>query len=175
MDQSETFRQLANCYRNTVHCSCYYSSYAHQTSNMDILMKYATIISDTIDGPNTLSLLKEDGYIKWASYLTLSSYQDAKQQTLKLVHQLVAQENHKAIARLFEILCTDESFVLTRQLFTVIAENFWQIEDVIPKLSLIIPCYLKEDHQNQMGYFMCTECNPHGYEEDWWRSYWCTL
>ena len=107
MDQSETFRQLANCYRNTVHCSCYYSSYAHQTSNMDILMKYATIISDTIDGPNTLSLLKEDGYIKWASYLTLSSYQDAKQQTLKLVHQLVAQENHKAIARIFEMLRID--------------------------------------------------------------------
>ena len=66
-----------------------------------------------------------------------------------------------------DLICTDESIVLTRQQFTIIADNFGQIEDVIPELSLIIPCYLKEDHQNQMGYFMCAECNPHGYEEDW--------
>ena len=34
------------------------------------------------------------------------------------------------------------------------------IRDIIPKLSQIFPCYMNEDHQNQMGMVLCRECNP---------------
>ncbi|OOY49157.1 hypothetical protein BOV97_13070 [Solemya velum gill symbiont] len=33
----------------------------------------------------------------------------------------------------------------------------------VPELSEIEPCYMKNDHLNQMGYLLCEECNPNGY------------
>ena len=64
-------------------------------------------------------------------------------------------------------VCVDQNMVLTKQQFRTIVDNFGQIEDVIPELSLTTPCYLSEDHQNQMGYYTCPECCPDGLEEDW--------
>ena len=64
-------------------------------------------------------------------------------------------------------VCMDQNMVLTKQQFRTIVDNFGQIEDVIPELSLTTPCYLSEDHQNQMGYYTCPECCPDGLEEDW--------
>lgn len=58
-----------------------------------------------------------------------------------------------------------QSIVLTRYQFITISENFDKIQDVTPELSLIIPCYMNEDHQNQMGYAMCPECSPFGDED----------
>ena len=48
-------------------------------------MKYAAVITGTVDGPTTLTQLKEEGYINWPSYLTLSSYEDGEMQMFKLV------------------------------------------------------------------------------------------
>ena len=67
-------------------------------------MKYAAVITGTVDGPTTLAQLKEEGYINWPSYLTLSSYEDGEMQMFKLVDLLVVQENHQTIAKLFEII-----------------------------------------------------------------------
>jgi len=34
------------------------------------------------------------------------------------------------------------------------------IDDNHPSLASAIPCYLQEDHQNQMGALQCPECHP---------------
>ena len=34
------------------------------------------------------------------------------------------------------------------------------IDDNHPSLASAIPCYLQEDHQNQMGALECPECHP---------------
>ena len=35
----------------------------------------------------------------------------------------------------------------------------------MPELSTIRPCYLEDDHMNQEGAMMCSECNPFGYQD----------
>ena len=37
-----------------------------------------------------------------------------------------------------------------------------EIHQSLPKTI----CYLDDDHQNQMGYFRCSDCNPFGYQND---------
>ena len=34
------------------------------------------------------------------------------------------------------------------------------IQAAFPPLALALPCYLGDDHNNQMGYFTCSECHP---------------
>ncbi|XP_067687021.1 uncharacterized protein [Haliotis asinina] len=40
--------------------------------------------------------------------------------------------------------------------------------DFVPELKNMVPCMAQEDHQNQMGYLMCSFCNPSGY--DMWSN-----
>ena len=35
-----------------------------------------------------------------------------------------------------------------------------EIEQVMPELKDTEPCYMGNDHMNQLGYLRCTECNP---------------
>ncbi|XP_067683687.1 uncharacterized protein [Haliotis asinina] len=39
---------------------------------------------------------------------------------------------------------------------------FIAIPDFVSELSNVVPCYMNQDHMNQFGYFMCSECNPNG-------------
>ena len=36
-------------------------------------------------------------------------------------------------------------------------------ERILPELKTTTPCMFSEDHQNQLGYLMCAECNPDDY------------
>lgn len=38
-----------------------------------------------------------------------------------------------------------------------------QIDESLPELDCVIPCYLQSDHMNQIGALQCPECNPN----DW--------
>ena len=38
-----------------------------------------------------------------------------------------------------------------------------EIENLIPELENIVPCYLMDDHQNQLGMIKCRYCNPDEY------------
>ena len=41
--------------------------------------------------------------------------------------------------------------------------NFMEkAEEYIPSLSQVTPCYLEDDHNNQMGMYACPECCPNG-------------
>lgn len=59
-------------------------------------------------------------------------------------------------------LNADEYIALTADQFHTVMARMCDIEAVIPELSLVIPCYMREDHKNQLGAAMCFECNPPG-------------
>ena len=37
------------------------------------------------------------------------------------------------------------------------------LEELCPPLKSIVPCFLSEDHQAQLGMLRCPECTPNGY------------
>ena len=39
-----------------------------------------------------------------------------------------------------------------------------EIEQVIPELNGTQPCWMDDDHMNQLGYLTCAECNPNDYQ-----------
>jgi hypothetical protein len=39
-------------------------------------------------------------------------------------------------------------------------ESIEVIQGHIPEMAQVIPCNIQEDHQNQLGYLRCPECNP---------------
>ena len=57
-------------------------------------------------------------------------------------------------------LCVDEEIALNLDQFNIMVGKMCEIDALIPELSSTIPCYLREDHQNQQGAMMCPECNP---------------
>ena len=57
-------------------------------------------------------------------------------------------------------ICLDQNVKLSSNQFKTIIAHLDHIEYCVPELSIIRPCYLNDDHQNQMGYFQCSECNP---------------
>lgn len=38
------------------------------------------------------------------------------------------------------------------------------IEKAVPQLETIEPCFLQDDHQNQLGMLRCAMCNPLEYQ-----------
>ncbi|KAL4218173.1 hypothetical protein ACF0H5_004673 [Mactra antiquata] len=47
--------------------------------------------------------------------------------------------------------------------FETLVELKAEIEQVIPELDQTQPCWMGNDHMNQLGYLMCPECNPNDY------------
>jgi len=74
------------------------------------------------------------------------------------VHLLKYEELYEDVV----ILNADEYMALTADQFHTVMTKMYDIDDVIPELSLVIPCYMRQDHQNQLGAAMCFECNPPG-------------
>ena len=38
-----------------------------------------------------------------------------------------------------------------------------KIEELVPELDAVVPCYARDDHQNQLGMLRCKTCNPDEY------------
>ena len=38
------------------------------------------------------------------------------------------------------------------------------LEKEVPQLETIVPCFMRDDHQNQLGMLRCPTCNPLEYE-----------
>ena len=43
--------------------------------------------------------------------------------------------------------------------------KFTEIHENLPENARESPCYLDDDHQNQLGALMCRDCNPYAYKE----------
>ena len=39
-----------------------------------------------------------------------------------------------------------------------------KLEKEVPQLETIVPCFMRDDHQNQLGMFRCPTYNPLEYE-----------
>ena len=44
--------------------------------------------------------------------------------------------------------------------YTTLRGLIRQIEQVLPELNTVVPCYLRSDHMNLLGALQCPECTP---------------
>ena len=58
---------------------------------------------------------------------------------------------------------TKRGLKLKLQTWTSLKAAIQEIKEAVPETSVILPCFLDDDHQNQQGYINCPECNPNGY------------
>ena len=47
--------------------------------------------------------------------------------------------------------------------YEVLKSLLSEIESLIPELENVVPCYIMDDHQNQLGMLKCRYCNPDEY------------
>jgi hypothetical protein len=38
-----------------------------------------------------------------------------------------------------------------------------EIEKIVPQLNTLVPCFMRDDHSNQLGMLQCSTCNPQEY------------
>ena len=76
----------------------------------------------------------------------------------------------KVIFTLADYSPEDGTITGTAMLFSLDSRQFEQllsaipeVQFAVPELSIMIPCYRQEDHQNALGALLCYECNPYGY------------
>lgn len=62
----------------------------------------------------------------------------------------------------FEKRSNNDRIELSRKEFFAFVALEQEISHRLPELNSIVPCYMDKDHQNQLGYLMCPECNPAG-------------
>lgn len=86
---------------------------------MDILKKYASLISSNVMGVSVARQLHRENFISTAAFLTIKSYTGIERQTEELIELLIGQHNVKAIARFF----------------TIILEEYSVLAAMIPELS----------------------------------------
>ena len=60
---------------------------------------------------------------------------------------------------------TRKGVKLDRKQFNKLGDVMKVIRDFVPELNNTIPCYMREDHQNQIGMLRCKECNPFSYDQ----------
>ena len=53
---------------------------------------------------------------------------------------------------------TDQCLSLKQ--FDIIIHNIDCIENALPELHIIVPCYVNDDHNTQEGRMLCQECTP---------------
>ena len=59
-----------------------------------------------------------------------------------------------------EVCATRKGISLGFDQFRALIETVPEIDHHVPELINATPCYLEDDHQNQVGALRCAECNP---------------
>ena len=54
--------------------------------------------------------------------------------------------------------CTDQT--LTQMQYNILLHSLDFIENALPELNIIHPCYLDDDHTTEEGRMLCKECTP---------------
>jgi len=55
---------------------------------------------------------------------------------------------------------TRQDIALRLRKWTTMRNIIDAVNNAYPSLGTALPCYLSEDHQNQVGALQCRECNP---------------
>ncbi|VDI57825.1 Hypothetical predicted protein [Mytilus galloprovincialis] len=64
-----------------------------------------------------------------------------------------------------EIVPTKKGICLRPAEYVKLKDVASVIGDFVPELCSIVPCPYSSDHQNQLGFFRCSECNPDHFTE----------
>ena len=62
-----------------------------------------------------------------------------------------------------ELSATKKGMFLTYERFDRLKNVISEIPHFLPELNMVVPCYLQDDHQNQMGALECRQCHPNGW------------
>ena len=62
-----------------------------------------------------------------------------------------------------ELVPTKKGMRLWPDEYAALKTYVQKIGEALPELDAVVPCFLRSDHQNQIGYLQCSECNP----DDW--------
>ncbi|XP_063411141.1 uncharacterized protein LOC134694076 [Mytilus trossulus] len=64
-----------------------------------------------------------------------------------------------------EVVPTKKGITLRPMEYTKLKEAVSVIGDFVPELNTVVPCPFSYDHQNQLEFLRCSECNPDGFTE----------
>ncbi len=59
-----------------------------------------------------------------------------------------------------EVVPTKKGICLRSSEYAKLKDVVCVIGDFVPELSSVVPCPYSSDHQNQLGFLRCPECNP---------------
>ncbi len=60
-------------------------------------------------------------------------------------------------------VATRKGIALRFDEFKVLVQSVNDINCHVPELADVVPCSMREDHQNQLGALSCSECNPNDF------------
>ncbi len=64
-----------------------------------------------------------------------------------------------------EVVPTRTGITLRKSEFATLKDVASVIGDFVPELNSVVPCPYSSDHQNQLGFLRCPECNPYNFTE----------
>jgi hypothetical protein len=62
-----------------------------------------------------------------------------------------------------EVVPTKKGLCLRLTEYKALRDCVYDIENNLPELKNVIPCYMRDDHNNQLGMLKCNYWNPHDY------------
>jgi hypothetical protein len=65
---------------------------------------------------------------------------------------------------------TTRGIKLKIQEWEVVKNTYPEVQEAVPETEVLVPCALQDDHQNQLGALSCPECNPDGYQAEFYTS-----
>ncbi|KAK3085487.1 hypothetical protein FSP39_004116 [Pinctada imbricata] len=68
-----------------------------------------------------------------------------------------------------EVVPTKVGLCLRPDEYECLKDNITDIKGHLPELITVVPCYMRDDHQNQIGMLKCRNCNPDDYQN--WENY----
>lgn len=68
------------------------------------------------------------------------------------------------------IVPTKRGLCLRPTEFKALQSYISDIEKLLPELKDVIPCYMRDDHSNQLGMMSCKNCNPNEFYK-WWITF----
>lgn len=68
------------------------------------------------------------------------------------------------------IVPTKRGLCLRPTEFKALQSYISDIEKLLPELKDVIPCYMRDDHFNQLGMMSCKNCNPNEFYK-WWITF----
>lgn len=64
-----------------------------------------------------------------------------------------------------KLVPTKKGLCLRPQEYKALKSHIVEIEKAVPGHESLVPCYMRDDHLNQLGMLQCSTCNPLEFEK----------